>query len=84
MSVAGAVVVVGAGYEGKRRDYARMAELGARLVIVDEPGHWSQSLVDEGIARVVARGTDRRRPRPRTRRRCSTRWPQRACGRTAS
>ena len=51
MSAAGAVVaVVGAGYEGKRAIYARMAALGARLVIVDEPGHWSQSLVDEGIA----------------------------------
>ena len=51
MSVNGAtVVVVSAGYEGKRRIHARMAELGARLVIVDEPGHWSESLVAEGIA----------------------------------
>lgn len=51
MSVNGAtVVVVGAGYEGKRRAHTRMAELGARLVIVDEPGHWSERLVDEGIA----------------------------------
>jgi carnosine synthase len=51
VSVGGAVVVVvGAGYEGKRRIHARMAALDARLVIVDEPGHWSQSLVDEGIA----------------------------------
>lgn len=41
------VVIVGAGYEGKRRYYERLALLGARLVIVDEPGHWSQSLVDE-------------------------------------
>ena len=41
------VVVVGAGYEGKRRYYERLAELGARLVIVDEPGHWSESLADE-------------------------------------
>jgi biotin carboxylase len=38
------VVVVGAGYEGKRRCYERLARLGARLVIVDEPGHWSESL----------------------------------------
>jgi biotin carboxylase len=38
------VVVVGAGYEGKRRCYQRLAGLGARLVIVDEPGHWSESL----------------------------------------
>lgn len=38
------VVVVSAGYEGKRRCYDRLARLGARLVIVDEPGHWSESL----------------------------------------
>ena len=38
------VVVVGAGYEGKRRCYERLAELGVHLVIVDEPGHWSESL----------------------------------------
>ena len=51
MKVDGAtVVVVSAGYQGKRRAFARMAELGARLVIVDEPGHWSESLVAEGIA----------------------------------
>ena len=41
------VVVVGAGYEGKRRCYERLAALGARLVIVDEPGHWSESLADQ-------------------------------------
>ena len=41
------VVVVGAGYEGKRRCYERLAAIGARMVIVDEPGHWSESLVDE-------------------------------------
>src|SRR5258708_7353314 len=41
------VVVVGAGYRGKRRYYQRLAGLGARLVIVDEPGHWSESLADE-------------------------------------
>ena len=51
MTVDGAtVVVVGAGYPGKRRIYERMAELGAQLVIVDESGHWSQQLVDEGVA----------------------------------
>jgi biotin carboxylase len=51
VSVGGAeVVVVGAGYPGKRRAYVRMAELGARLVIVDEPGHWSESLVADGVA----------------------------------
>jgi len=41
------VVVVDAGNEGKRRYYQRLAGLGARLVIVDEPGHWSQSLTAE-------------------------------------
>jgi biotin carboxylase len=41
------VVVVGAGYQGKRRYYQRLAGLGARLVIIDEPGHWSESLADE-------------------------------------
>ena len=46
------VVVVGAGYEGKRRCYERLAALGARLVIVEEPGHWSESL-----ARADRRGT---------------------------
>ncbi len=50
-SVDGAtVVVIGAGYSGKRRAHARMAALGARLVIVDEPGHWSAALVADGIA----------------------------------
>ncbi len=43
------VAVVGAGYEGKRRAYSRMAELGARVVLIDEPGHWSESLMSEGI-----------------------------------
>ena len=51
MSVGGAtVVVISAGYEGKRRAHVRMADLGARLVIVDEPGHWSESLVADGVA----------------------------------
>ena len=44
------MLVIGAGYEGKRRAHVRMAELGARLVIVDEPGHWSESLVSDGVA----------------------------------
>ena len=47
---ASTVLVVGAGYLGKRRADERMAELGARLVVVDEPGHWSESLVADGIA----------------------------------
>src|SRR5262249_39157226 len=43
-------VVVGAGYPGKRRIYKRMAQLGARVVIVDEAGHWSSQLADDGVA----------------------------------
>ena len=44
------VVVVGAGYLGKRRTYERIAELGARIAVVDETGHWSQRLVADGLA----------------------------------
>ncbi len=48
MTIDGATVaVIGAGYEGKRRYYERLAALGAHLVIVDEPGHWSESLAAE-------------------------------------
>lgn len=41
------VAVIGAGYEGKRHYYERLAGLGAHLVIIDEPGHWSESLARE-------------------------------------
>jgi biotin carboxylase len=44
------VLLVGAGYSGKRRVYERLAELGVQLVVVDEPGHWSEALVAEGLA----------------------------------
>jgi len=44
------VVVIGAGYTGKRRAYVRMAELGAHLIVVEEPGHWSESMVADGLA----------------------------------
>jgi len=44
------VVVVGAGYPGKRPIYERMVELDARLVIVEEVGHWSAQLVADGVA----------------------------------
>jgi biotin carboxylase/MFS family permease len=43
------VVVVGAGYPSKRRIYERLAELGACVVIVDEPEHWSERLAKEGV-----------------------------------
>jgi biotin carboxylase len=50
-AVAGCTVaVVCPGYEGKRPAYERMAELGVRLVLLDEPGHWSESLVETGLA----------------------------------
>ena len=44
------VLVVNAGYPGKRPIYERVARLGARVVIVDEPGSWSEQLVGEGTA----------------------------------
>jgi biotin carboxylase len=44
------VAVVGAGYSGKRRVFERLAELGVRVVVVDEPGHWSEALVRDGLA----------------------------------
>ena len=51
MTLEGATVaVVGAGYLGKRRIYERIAELGARIAVVDETGHWSQRLVADGLA----------------------------------
>jgi carnosine synthase len=51
MSIEGkTLAIIGAGYLGKRRSYVRLAELGARLVVIDEQGHWSSSMVDDGIA----------------------------------
>lgn len=51
MSIEGKTfAVISAGYIGKRRSYVRLAELGARLVVMDEPGHWSSSLVEDGVA----------------------------------
>src|ERR1700749_3304474 len=41
------VVVVGVGYEGKSRYSERPAALGARQVLVEEPGHWSESLASQ-------------------------------------
>ncbi|HET8820252.1 MAG TPA: ATP-grasp domain-containing protein [Thermoleophilaceae bacterium] len=51
MTLEGAsVLVVGAGYSGKRRVFERLAGLGVRAVVVDEPDHWSESLVADGLA----------------------------------
>jgi len=44
------VVIVGAGYPGKRRIYERIAELGVRIVVAEEAGHWSQQLVSDAVA----------------------------------
>ena len=44
------VAIVGAGYPGKRRALEHMAALGVRLVVLDELGHWSAQLVEDGIA----------------------------------
>jgi biotin carboxylase len=44
------LAVISAGYLGKRRSYVRLAELGARLVVIDEPGHWSSAMVQDGLA----------------------------------
>jgi biotin carboxylase len=45
------VAVINPGYEGKRFIYERAArELGVELVLVGDVGHWSQALVDEGVA----------------------------------
>jgi predicted ATP-grasp superfamily ATP-dependent carboligase len=51
MTLQGARVgVIGAGYSGKRRVFERLAAIGVRAVVVDEPGHWSESLVTDGLA----------------------------------
>jgi len=43
------VVFVSAGLQGKRFILERMAELGVKSIIIDQPDSWSRSLVAEGI-----------------------------------
>jgi carnosine synthase len=43
------VVIICAGYSGKRFIYERAKELGVRIVIIDGPDSWSQTLVEEGV-----------------------------------
>ncbi|KAK9804152.1 hypothetical protein WJX73_005604 [Symbiochloris irregularis] len=43
------VVVIVAGYQGKRFIYERAKELGVRLVILDADDSWASELVDAGI-----------------------------------
>jgi carnosine synthase len=43
------IVMVGAGYEGKRFVFERARELGVKVVLVDRPGTWAEKLVSEFI-----------------------------------
>jgi biotin carboxylase len=44
------VALVGLGPPAKRFIYERIAELGVRMVLIDDPGHWGEELVAEGVA----------------------------------
>lgn len=44
------VAIVGVGWHNKRFIYERAAELGVRLILVDEHGHWGEGLVTDGLA----------------------------------
>ena len=71
------IALVRAGYDGKRLQYERMAELGVRIVLLDEPGHWSESLVETGLAErwipiaVTGRSSSRIRSRPDVKTSCT-------------
>merc|ERR1711966_441443 len=43
------MVIVTAGYSGKRFIYGRAKELGVRTVILDSEDSWSRSLVEQGV-----------------------------------
>lgn len=43
------VVIITAGYSGKRFIYQKIKELGCRAVILDAEDSWSSKLVDEGV-----------------------------------
>lgn len=42
------LIVMGS-YPGKRPMYERARQLGAKLVVLDGPGHWTQAVVQEGL-----------------------------------
>jgi biotin carboxylase len=44
------IAVLGVGYPNKRFIYERAAELGVRLILIDQPGHWSEEFVTRGVA----------------------------------
>lgn len=43
------VVIVGAGYEGKRFIFERAKELGVKIILIDKPTTWAKDLVSELI-----------------------------------
>eukprot|EP00871_Galdieria_phlegrea_P003506 jgi/Galph1/4156/GphlegSOOS_G2841.1 len=43
------VLIVQAGYSGKRFIYERLKELGVEVVIMDGPDSWARTLLEEGI-----------------------------------
>ncbi|GJQ10043.1 hypothetical protein GpartN1_g1834.t1 [Galdieria partita] len=45
------VLIVQAGYSGKRFIYERLKELGVQIIIMDGPDSWARSLLDQGLIR---------------------------------
>jgi carnosine synthase len=43
------IILVGAGYPGKRFFFERAKELGIRITLVDKPGSWAKDLAEEFI-----------------------------------
>jgi carnosine synthase len=43
------IVIVGAGYEGKRFVFERARELGVKIILIDKPTTWAKDLVSELI-----------------------------------
>ncbi len=43
------ILIVMGSYPGKRPMYERARQLGVKLVVLDGPGHWTQSAVQEGL-----------------------------------
>jgi len=43
------VLIVQAGYSGKRFIYERLKQLGVELIIMDGPDSWARSLLDQGL-----------------------------------
>jgi|GEM_PF-7032212 len=44
------IVIVGAGYQGKRFVFERAKELGVKIILIDKPTIWAKDLVSELIA----------------------------------